>query len=256
MSNPEQAKKEYDSFAADYNNQYSATPTAALESQLIGLALGDDLTGLTVLDLGGGSGLHAREAVKRGAVSVDIVDISTGMLKVAEDVEKSLGREVMRFFEADAAKPLSHLPLRPEGYDVVMGNWVFDFAETAEVLMAMFENVVGNLKSGGLFVGVRTANIYSDNLKTGKYGITYNEYRPFPGGVKYSVTAQSDPPIVFDGATLDILRASSLEVYEQAGLTNVEAVPYGATEVVQKDSEYWKEFVADPFFVVVKGVKK
>ncbi|KAH6853949.1 S-adenosyl-L-methionine-dependent methyltransferase [Chaetomium sp. MPI-CAGE-AT-0009] len=255
MSNPEQAKQEYDSFAADYNNQYGATPAAVLEGQLIGLALGD-LAGLNVLDLGGGSGIHAREAVKRGAVSVDIVDVSTGMMQVAEDIEKSLGRDVMRFFEADAAKPLSHLPLRPEGYDVVMANWVFDFAETPEVLAAMFENVVGNLKSGGLFVGVRAANVYSDNLQTGKYSVTLNSYRTFPGGVKYSVTLRADPPIVFDGATLDILRASPPgPVYEKAGLTKVELVPYEATETVQKDPEFWKEFVADPFFAVVKAVK-
>lgn len=256
MSNPEQAKQEYDSFAADYNNQYSTTPTAILEGQLIALAL-DDLTGLTVLDLGGGSGIHAREAIKRGAVGVDIVDISTGMMKVAEDIEKSLGRSgVMRFFEADAAKPLSHLPLRAEGYDVVMANWVFDFAATREVLAAMFENVVGNLKAGGRFVGVRVANPHSANVRTGKYGVTFGELKPVPGGLKYSVVMHCTPPIESEASTLDVLRASSAEVYEQAGLTNVELVPWEAAEVVQKDAEFWKEFVADPFFAVVKAVKR
>ncbi|EAQ93108.1 predicted protein [Chaetomium globosum CBS 148.51] len=231
MSNPERAKQEYDSIAADYNNGYAVTRPGVLESQLIGLGLGD-LTGLTVLDLGGGSGVHAREAIDLGAVAVDIVDISPGMMKVAEDIEKSLGRDVMRFFEADAAKPLSHLPLRAEGYDVVMANWIFDFAETPEVLAAMFENVAGNLKSGGRFVGVRTANPYSEVLRTGKYYVTYKEFTPFPGGVKYTVVCHCDPPIEFDGATLDILRASPPEAYQKAGLTDVELVPYEATESV------------------------
>ena len=64
------------------------------------------------------------------------------------------------------------------------------------------------------------------------------------------------PTIEFDAATLDVLRASSAEVYEQAGLTNVELMPCEAAEVVQKDAEFWKEFVADQFFAVVKAVKK
>jgi ubiquinone/menaquinone biosynthesis C-methylase UbiE len=255
MADPAQIKQEYDSFAPEYNNQYSITPAATVEGQLIGLALGD-LTGLTVLDVGGGSGLHAREAIDLGAAAVDIIDISPGMMKVAEDIEKSLGRNVMRFFEADAAKPLSHLPLRPEGYDVVMANWVFDHTETREVLAAMFENVVGNLKTGGRFVGVRVANLHSENLRTGKYGVTFKAFKPVPGGFKYSVVMHCTPPIEFDAATLDILRASSAEVYEQAGLTNVELVPFEAAEAVQKDAEFWKELVADPFFAVVKAVKK
>jgi ubiquinone/menaquinone biosynthesis C-methylase UbiE len=143
MSNPSKTRQDYNSFATDYNNQYALTPASALENELISLALGD-LTGLTVLDLGGGSGIHARKAVSRGAVAVDVVDISPGMLKVGSDIETSLGRrdsdQVIRFFEANAAQPLSHLPLREGGYDVVMANWLLDFAETAEVLDAMLGN--------------------------------------------------------------------------------------------------------------------
>ncbi|KAK4152522.1 ubiquinone menaquinone biosynthesis C-methyltransferase [Chaetomidium leptoderma] len=257
MSNPEQAKREYDSFAADYNDQYAPTPVGLLESQLIGIALGD-LTGLTVLDLGGGSGIHAREAIELGAVAVDIVDLSPGMMKVAEDIEKSLGRNAMRFFEADAAKPLAHLPLREGGYDVVMVNWVLDFAETREVLDAVMQNAVGCLKRGGLLVGVRVANPHSTNLQTGKYGITFRRLQPFPGGVKYGVVlhCEGTTAVEFDAATLDVLRSGSPEVYETAGLTNVEIIRYEAASEVQKSPGFWKEFLEDPVFAVVKAVKK
>ncbi|GAB1310583.1 S-adenosyl-L-methionine-dependent methyltransferase [Madurella fahalii] len=263
MSNPEQAKREYDALAEGYND-FSQTPIGLLESQLIKMALGD-LTGLTVLDLGGGSGLHAREAIDLGAVSVDIVDISPGMMKVAQDIEKSLGRNVMRFFEGDAAKPLSHLPLREEGYDVVMANWVFNFAESIEVLEAMFRNVTTYLKRGGRFVGVRDANINVDSAAlpstgiNGKYGARLLWVKPLPGGergYKYFVRLDSHVPVEFEGSSLEILNSGSPEVYEKAGLSDIEIVPYESAEVVRKDPEFWKEFLELPYMAVVKATKK
>jgi ubiquinone/menaquinone biosynthesis C-methylase UbiE len=256
MLDPEKTKHEYDSIAAVYNNHYGPSPTASLEHELIGIALGD-LTGRTVLDLGGGSGLHARHAVELGAVAVDIIDVSPGMLKVAADIEKAAGRGgVMRFFAADAAKPLSHLPLREGGYDVVMANWVFDFAETVEVLEAMFRNAVRYLKTGGLFVGVRIANPYSTVLKTGQHGLTFTSMQPIPGGVKYREVILSDPPIESDAASLEVLYSGSPAVYEEAGLTGVEIIPYTAGSVVDNDPWYWADFLKDPFFAVVKALKK
>lgn len=53
--------------------QYEHTPNGVLEHQLYDSALGD-CTGITVLDLGGGQGLRARQAVDHGASAVDVVD--------------------------------------------------------------------------------------------------------------------------------------------------------------------------------------
>jgi ubiquinone/menaquinone biosynthesis C-methylase UbiE len=254
MSNPDQAKQDYDSIADDYNNRYAPTVTGALEGQLIEAALGD-LTGLTVLDVGGGSGTHARTAVEQGAVAVDIIDVAPGMLKAAADTEKTLGRNVMRFFEADAGKPLTHLPLREEGYDVVMANWVLDYAGTPDLLEAMLRSAVGHLKSGGLFLGIRVANPHSRNLKSGKYGVMLQRLEPILGGVKYTVKV-IDPPIEIEASALDMICSGSPEVYEKAGLTHVEIIPYEVAGVVQKNPEFWKDFVEDPFFAVTKAVKK
>ena len=69
-------KKEYDHCAVTYGD-YSSLPSGQLESQHIKIALGD-CTGLTILDLGGGTGVHAREAIALGAASVDLVDIAPG----------------------------------------------------------------------------------------------------------------------------------------------------------------------------------
>ena len=122
---------QYDSIAQSYAS-YDSLPLAKLEHELVTKAIGD-CTGLTVLDLGGGNGQYARKAIELGAELVDVVDISPAMLEVGIEIEQKLGREgKIRWFEADASKAMHHLPLMPEGYDVVMCNWLFDHAETDE----------------------------------------------------------------------------------------------------------------------------
>ena len=201
MSISEQVKKDYDNSAVTYNH-YSSLPSGQLESQLIKMALGD-CAGLTILNLGGGTGVHAREVIELGAATVDLVDISPGMLKIGQEIEKSLGREnTTRFFKADVSKPLSHLPLREDGYDVVMANWIFSFAGSMEVLEGMFRNVVGYLKLGGRFVGVRDADPRSPALGNDKYGGTCKWVKDFPGGVKYLCVLHCTPPIEFEGVSL------------------------------------------------------
>ena len=255
MSVAEQAKKDYENCAATYND-YSSLPFGQLESQLIKIALGD-CAGLTVLDLGGGTGLRAREAVDLGAVTVDIVDMSPGMLKVGQEIETSLGREnVIRFFEADVSKSLSHLPLRENGYDLVMANWIFSYAGSVEILEGMFRNVVGYLKPGGLFVGARDTDPMDTPLESEKYGCWKKWVKNIPGGVKYLLVMNCTPPIEFEGVSLEIMQAESTKLHERFGLANVKVMPYESTEVVQKDPEFWKPFLERPSFAVIKAVKK
>lgn len=251
----EELKKEYNIAAAGYND-FGSLPGGQLESQLIKIALGD-CAGLAILDLGGGTGVHAREAIELGAASVDLVDLSPGMLEISQKIEKSLGREkVMRFFEADVSKPLSHLPLRENGYDVVMGNWIFSYADSMELLEGMFQNIVDYLKPGGRFVGVRDANPKGAALTSGKYGAIYKDLKEYPGGVRYRCVLLCTPPIEFESSPLEVVYSGSTELHEKFGLTDVEIVPCESTEVVQKDPEFWKEFLEKPCLAVVKAVKK
>lgn len=255
MSVSEQVKKGYDNCAVTYND-VSSLPCGQLESQLIKIALGD-CAGLAILDLGGGTGLHAREAIALGAATVDLVDISPGMLKIAQEIEKSLGREnTTRFFEADVSKPLSHLPLRENGYDVVMANWIFSHARSMEMLEGMFRNIVGYLKPGGLFVGVREADPRSPALENDKYGVTYKWVKDIPGGVECLVVIHCTPPIEIESTSLEVIYSGSTEMHERFGLTDVKVVAYESAEVVQKDPEFWKLFLERPNMAVVTAVKK
>jgi SAM-dependent methyltransferase len=251
MSAPEQAKQDYN-HAAPFYSGYSTLPSGQLEAELIAIALGD-CTNLTILDLGGGTGRHARTAFAQGAAAVDVVDISLGMLQAGQQDDHTWDGKI-GFFEADVSKPLEHLPLQTDGYDVVMGNWIFSFAGSAEVLEGMFRNIRAYLKPGGRFIGVRDADPWSPVLQSGKYGGICRDVKAIPGGVEYVCVLQSTPPVEFVGQCLETIYSGSTEMYERFGLVEVQTVPYTSAPVVQRDPEFWEEFLRRPCLAVVTAV--
>ncbi|KAK2052757.1 S-adenosyl-L-methionine-dependent methyltransferase [Colletotrichum caudatum] len=249
-----QVQEEYDAAAATYGH-YSTLPSGRLESQLVKIALGD-CTGLTILDLGGGSGIHAREALELGAARVDVVDISPGMLRIGADHEKALGRQdAIRFFHGDASQPLSHLGLAEQGYDMVMGNWIFSFADSLDAVHAIFRNIVAYLKPGGRFVGVRDNDPWSPALEGGRYGGSCKWIERIPGGVRYRCVLHSTPPIEFDGACMEAIYSGSSDIWESFGFVRMETVPYEQAEIVQNDPEFWDVFLKRPNLAVVVAAR-
>ena len=262
LSQPSQAKKDYDALAGTYDS-YSLLPSGQLESELIKLALGN-CKGLSILDLGGGTGLHAREALDLGASSVDVVDVSEEMLRIGEEIERrrqAYESEVhnsnrIRFFEADVSKPLSHLPLHADGYDVVMGNWIFSFADNIELLEAIFSNITSYLKTGGRFIGVRDADPWSPALESGKYGGLCKWVERIPRGVRYKCVLHCTPPIEFERACLEDIYSGSTEIYEKFHLVDVKTVPYKEADIIHRDPDFWQLFLEHPNLAVVQAVKK
>ncbi|EPE35076.1 S-adenosyl-L-methionine-dependent methyltransferase [Glarea lozoyensis ATCC 20868] len=254
MSVLEKVKKDYSTSAITYND-YSNLPSGRLESQLIRIALGD-CANLKILDLGGGTGLHARQAIELGADCVDVVDISHEMLQMGRNVEASLNRrDLIRFYEADVSKSITHLPLRSGGYDVVMANWIFSFAENVDVLEGMFRNIVAYLKPGGRFIGVRDADPWSPALRNGKYGGSCTWIDKIPGGVKYLCVLHCEPPIEFEGVSLEVIYSGTSEMYERFGLSNITIVPYESAETVQRNPDFWELFLIRPNLAVVQALK-
>jgi SAM-dependent methyltransferase len=253
MSAPEQAKQDYN-HAAPFYSGYSTLPSGQLEAELIAIALGD-CTRLTILDLGGGTGRHARTALAHGAAAVDVVDISPAMLQAGQQQQHDQTEETkLHFFEADVSQPLDHLPLRTDGYDIVMGNWIFSFAGSMDVLEGMLRNIRAYLKPGGRFIGVRDADPWSPVLQSGKYGGTCRDVKRIPGGVEYVCVLHSTPPVEFVGQCLETIYSGSTEMYERFGLAEVQTVPYTSAPVVRNDPEFWEEFLLRPCLAVVTAV--
>jgi len=251
-------KKQYDSFAGKYDS-VEDLPCSKVEGQLVRTALGD-CTGLTVLDLGGGSGLHARRALDAGAASVDVVDISIEMLRIGEGIEAQLGRSGRtRWLVADLSKPLAEQiasDLRPEGYGVVMANWVLDHATSVDDLKAMWANAVAHLKPGGKFLGVRVKGIYADYMKYGKYGVTFSDISEIPGGLGYKCNCLTQPPFSFDCTSMMSTMSLDHAIPRELGLVDFAVVPPEDTDVVKDDVEFWKDFVENPNLAVVVARKE
>lgn len=253
MATAGQVRADYSKTASQYNNAYSTLPVAVLESQVLQEAL-HTIVDATVLDLGGGSGTHAREAIDAGAARVDIVDISPEMMKIAEGVEASLGRNHrIRTFESDVSKPMDHLQLGT--YDIVMANWVFDHASSMEMLEGMWSNIERHLKPGGMFLSIRSGDLRGSGNQ-GKYGVRTKNIREIPGGFACTVEMLSEPPWEFEASNMQISLSGSFEMHEKYGLENLRVLPYSNAEAIKSDPEFWQLFLESPAFAVVQGYKK
>jgi ubiquinone/menaquinone biosynthesis C-methylase UbiE len=249
--------------ADEYNtiaSQYSAIdllPAGSLYQQQVEHALGPDSTGKAVLDLGGGSGLHARKAVDRNAAIVDVVDISSGMIEMGQAIGRSLGRATdrIRWFLGDVSKPLDELALKEDGYDVVMVNWTFDHAENMEQLEGMWANVSRYCKPGGKLINIRISNVYA---KTGgRYGLGLRDQEEIPGGCRYVYVIHTQPEISAHATTMNASWefAKYKLLAEKYGFTDIARVPDSELGVVKDDPEFWKPHLEDPSFICVTARK-
>jgi SAM-dependent methyltransferase len=261
-----QVKNDYDEQASLYNILMK-WPFGVLESQLFASAVQSDgiCKGASVLDLGGGTGLRARQALEAGAKRVDVVDISDEMMAVGKkDAETFLGQEhstLLRWFHGDASKPLfgedGVSGLSPP-YDVVLANWIFDHVDNVTVLEALWRNISVAVRPGGLFVGVRACDPRCDAMITGKYGPTCQDFVEFPGGLYYSSTIPGIdvPPVHIKNASLEISYSGSTEMHERHGFYDVEVEPCDDADVVKADPEFWQLWRENPGFVIVKARKR
>lgn len=247
-------KAQYDEFASKYDSVVDL-PCCILEGELVRIALGD-CAGLTVLDLGGGSGIHARRAIDAGAAIVDVFDISAEMLRMGQDFETRAGRQDrIRWFKADATKPLSEqtergsLPL--EGYDIVMVNWTLDNATSTSGLTGMWENVLSNMKPGGRFLGLRLQNIHAKYMTYGKYGNKLIDFERIPGGLKYKVECLTQPPFSWDTTAMESVYPLTDAIPQQLGLVDFQVMRPEETDLIRKDPKFWHDFLEDPFFAMV-----
>ncbi|KAI1652272.1 S-adenosyl-L-methionine-dependent methyltransferase [Daldinia loculata] len=256
MSLTEELKGDYKEHARAYNEEYPMLPHGIMETQLLASALGD-CTGYTVLDLGGGTGVRAREVIDLGATSVDVVDLSPDMLSAGRRTAEGAGAKYadnIGWHEGDVSKPLSHLPLR-QTYDLVMANWVMDHAASLAELEAMWRNVAAYLAPGGRFVGVRSGDPYASCAAQGKYGIRYKDWRDVPGGVFFRYEVATVPPIDIVASSWEVTYSGSTEMMDKVGLGEVETEPYENAEVVKKDLGFWELFLENPSMAVVKARK-
>ncbi|KAI0404184.1 S-adenosyl-L-methionine-dependent methyltransferase [Xylaria palmicola] len=248
-------KTAYDAEAGNYDSFWSDTtsPFVRLETELFASALGR-VPGAVILDLAGGSGIKARHALKEGAASVDIVDFSREMMASGQEIEKRLGRDATRWFEADISKPLDHLPLHGQ-YDIVMAHWAFDHADNMAILEGMLRNISAYLKPGGRFLNVRAGNPRSPAMTNGDLGVVWKDFEEIPGGLRFRYSFNNHDSTI-EATCMEATYSGSTEIYEKHRLVDVQIEPYENTQVVKENPKLWETFLQDPSMAVVKATKK
>ncbi|KAI0396291.1 S-adenosyl-L-methionine-dependent methyltransferase [Xylariaceae sp. FL0594] len=256
MASHEIAKSDYAAKAVEYQAFYDKQSLMSrIDEDLFGAAVSDPTTqGAVILDLGGGAGLKARMALDAGAAAVDVVDYSPEMMREGQEIEKGLGRDSIRWFEADVSQPLSHLPLHPQ-YDILMANWVFDHASSMEMLEGMFRNVASYLRPGGRLLCTRAGNPRAPCLLTGELGVVYKDHEEIPGGLRYRFVFTA-LGIDFEGSSMEVMYSGSTEMFEKHGLIDIKNEPFENAEVVKENPELFKSFFEDPAFVILKATKR
>ncbi|KAK3675387.1 hypothetical protein LTR78_004897 [Recurvomyces mirabilis] len=241
--------EDYNAISSVYS-QISKLPLMVLERQLVAHAL-SSCKGQTILDLGGGNGIHARKALELGASSVDVVDISSGMLKDGKTITAASGVNpaMIRWFEGDISSTLAHLPLH-KSYDVILVGWTFDHAETEDQLLGMWRNVTTYAATGAKLINTRLAYIPKAEETDGieKYGFLYPDYKEIPGGISYTYEAFTDPPLRCPATsltnTLDFDESKSIA--RQHGFRDYQVVDSEQMDVVKEDPAFWRRFVDQP----------
>ena len=257
------AKDQYENITSAYDG-IEKLPHSKLTVELVQAGLGD-CTGKVILDLGGGSGLHARSALSLGASRVDVVDLYPDMLKNCDTHERSAGREPgmrVRTYQGDATQPLTPLKLPGRDgsglYDIVMVIWTFDHAETLAQLESMWANTAAYCAPGGKVVSIRIMDPWGRHEETFKYGVKISDLKSVPGGVSFVYSPQADPPFSCEATALEVHYdlEQAVAMAKKYGFDGLEKVDASELKIVKGNPAFWQAFLDYPGFCCVTGTKR
>ena len=232
----------YDSIADQYRESKWLSFRHFVERYTIMELLGD-LRDRTVMDLACGEGVYSRQFKRDGAAAVTGVDISEGMIALAEaeECKEPLG---CRYVHSDAAK---FTPEEPA--DIVTAIYLLNYARTREELDGLWRGCYRALRPGGRLVGfndnVRRPPLPGESLA--KYGFERTCPHPPREGdaVLYRITNH-------DGRTFDInnyyLEPATYETAaRKAGFEDFRWVD-AIIEPSEHGDSYWDDFMAQTPF--------
>ena len=206
---------EYDAIADEYAASKLLPWRVEVEQPTL-FGLMGDVRGRSVLDLACGDGIYARMLADRGASRVHGVDLSGGMIELAQRAESARPRGIT-YSVSDAAE------VRGLGeFDVVMAAYLFNYAQDRVQLRRMAESAFRNLRPGGRLCGV------NDNPRTAP-----SRYRYYPefsflryiekpqregSSITWSIQPATGDACIFDNFWIP--PATYREVFEEVGFAD------------------------------------
>jgi len=242
---------QYDKVAEEYPHEQTYLQHA--EEYMYFSVIGD-VAGKSILDIGCGRGEHARKYKRQGATRVVRVDVSTEMLRLAQEEEQRtpLGIE---YYQKDMFVPQETFG----AFDLVLVYSVLSIVPTKEKMLTLCRSIFANLKSGGRFitVGLNPDQDPATYPLTEKYGFRFETSNPRQAGdIIYSIfPVGNGKEHYFEDYYL------SLATYEwamrEAGFQQVDwkEIAISPTGLALYGEGFWQDFINCRMCICVECVK-
>ncbi|MFT6203197.1 MAG: 2-polyprenyl-3-methyl-5-hydroxy-6-metoxy-1,4-benzoquinol methylase [Spirosomataceae bacterium] len=214
--------------------------------------LAGDLTNKSVLDLACGDGFYTRQLKLRGANDVEGVDISAGMIQLAQQIEiqQPLG---INYHVHDVLT----LTLNKE-FDFITASYLLNYAKSPDELFQFAEVIFKHLKPGGRFIAINSNPTYTAPVETTfKYGFTRENISYNEGGEIIYRFYQAD------GKHIEVVnyhheRATHNTTLEKAGFS---AIEWHNTKLAKEgkqgfEPEFWEAILASQPVIGISCYKK
>ena len=231
---------EYDAISREYQESKRLPFREHVERYTLFELLGD-LRDKTVLDLACGDGFYTRLLRQAGALEVTGVDVSEGMIELAEEQERRhpLG---CRYVCADVAALESGEPV-----DLVVAVYLLNYARTPEQLLRLCRVCHKALRPGGRFVGLNN-NVRNMAGRTGslrKYGLERTWDRPLEEGDAIRYTLFNADGVRFGFDNFYLKPQTHAVAFERAGFRDFQWIDV-MLHPSEVDNPFWNEFMANP----------
>ena len=217
------------------------------------LALLGDLNGLSALDLGCGEGHYTRLLKQLGASQVLGVDLSSDMIELARQQERShpLGIDY-RVCDAGALK------LQTKA-DLVFAGYLFNHARDRDELRAQFNTISGLLRPGGRLVALNNnPDDPPSNFDAGRpYGYSKSINGPLVEGAAIHYRFALEDGGVFELTDYYISREVMQTLMEDCDLQQVRwPQPVLAAEGIEAmGADYWSAIMTTPPFCLIEATR-
>ena len=232
--------EEYDAIAEAYRDSKRLPFRESIERYTLFEMLGD-IRGKKVVDVACGDGFYTRLLRRAGASEVTGVDVSSEMIRLAEQEEKRhpLG---CSYRHQDVATLEC-----PGTVDLVVAMYLLNYAKTGEQLRRFCQVCHDALRPGGRFVGFND-NILDPPPGTGswkKYGLEKSCVpQPKEGDViLYTVTNQDGRQFQFENFFLE--PGTYRSAFQDAGFRDFRWVDL-SLEPAQRSNPFWDDFMTTP----------
>jgi len=211
-----------------------------------------DPTGLSALDLACGEGFYTRLIRHRGAARVRGLDLSEGMIALAEaqEARQPIG---VTYAVADARELFDEDPV-----DLTVAAYLLNYARTREELQAMCDGIARSLTPGGRFVTVNTNPALDLTAAPSyrMYGFETTAAGPWQEGTPIQwIFHLEDGPFAIENYHLGV--AAHEEAFERAGFSEVRWHPptLSPEGLEDYDSQYWSTFMDFPPVTFIECIR-